>query len=141
MIYKLVKKISYYKELFINEYLTNNKEFTPYCFQLFLVYDSQPYSDINKYVEQCLENLIKDNLIENEFIFQVLYLIPTMSRYTSKKLNDKIKDNEKQISELNKKLADVQKSHQIEIKKLTNLVKQLEAQVNNLNKDNSDKKQ
>ena len=133
VIYKLIKKISYYKELFINEYLTNNKDFTTYIFQLFLVYDSKPYSNINNYVAECLENLIKDNLIENEFIFQVLYLIPTMSRYTSKMLNDKIQDNEKQINELNKKLDDAQK----EINKITKLVEQLKEQIKNGDKNNN----
>ena len=115
VIYKLIKKISYYKELFINEYLKENEDFSLYKFQLFLVYNTQPYFNINDYIKNCLENLIKDELIENEFIFQVLYLIPTMSRYTSKLLTDIIRDNEKEIQLL--KENDVKKDNEINILK------------------------
>ena len=100
VIYKLIRKIAYYKELFINEYLTEKNNISSYKFQLFLVYNTQPYSNINEYVKKCLENLIKDKLIENEFIFQVLYLIPSMSRYNSKISGNIMKDNVKEIQEL-----------------------------------------
>jgi len=109
VIYKLIKKISYYKELFINEYLKENEDFSLYKFQLFLVYNTQPYFNINDYIKNCLENLIKDELIENEFIFQVLYLIPTMSRYTSKLLTDIIRDNEKEITNNSNKIKILEK--------------------------------
>ena len=125
VIYKLIKKISYYKELFINEYLKENEDFSLYKFQLFLVYNTQPYFNINDYIKNCLENLIKDELIENEFIFQVLYLIPTMSRYTSKLLTDIIRDNEKEINIL--KENDTNNSNKIKIleKKILDLENQI----------------
>ena len=112
VIYKLIKKITYYKELFINEYLKENSDFSLYKFQLFLVYNTQPYSNINEYIINCLKNLIKDKLIENEFIFQVLYLVPTMSIYNSKILGEIIKENEKEIQSL--KVKDKEKEQEIQ---------------------------
>ena len=127
VIYKLIRKIAYYKELFINEYLTEKNNFSSYKFQLFLVYNTQPYSNINEYVKKCLENLIKDKLIENEFIFQVLYLVPSMSRYNSKILGDIIKENEKEIQELKEK----EKNNSNKIKNLEKMISDLQAQMNN----------
>ena len=155
VIYKLIRKIAYYKELFINEYLTEKNNFSSYKFQLFLVYNTQPYSNINEYVKKCLENLIKDKLIENEFIFQVLYLVPSMSRYNSKILGDIIKENEKEIKELKdndkkkdkeiqelkdndkKKDKEIQelkakeKNNSNKIKNLEKMISDLQAQINN----------
>ena len=155
VIYKLIRKIAYYKELFINEYLTEKNNFSSYKFQLFLVYNTQPYSNINEYVKKCLENLIKDKLIENEFIFQVLYLVPSMSRYNSKILGDIIKENEKEIQELkdndkikNKEIQELkdndkikdkeiqelkekEKNNSNKIKNLEKMISDLQAQMNN----------
>ena len=155
VIYKLIRKIAYYKELFINEYLTEKNNFSSYKFQLFLVYNTQPYSNINEYVKKCLENLIKDKLIENEFIFQVLYLVPSMSRYNSKILGDIIKENEKEIQKLkdndkikNKEIQELkdndkkkdkeiqelkekEKNNSNKIKDLEKMISDLQAQMNN----------
>jgi len=130
VIYKLIKKISYYKELFINEYLKENEDFSLYKFQLFLVYNTQPYFNINDYIKNCLENLIKDELIENEFIFQVLYLIPTMSRYTSKLLTDIIRDNEKEITNNSNKIKILEKK----ILDLENQIKKNDGEKNDKDK-------
>ena len=126
VIYKLTRKITYYKELFINEYLMEKNNFSSYKFQLFLVYNTQPYSNINEYIKKCIENLIKDKLIENEFIFQVLYLVPAMSRYNSKILGDIIKRNEKEIQELKEK--DIKKDVEIQKLKEKDIKKDVEIQ-------------
>ena len=148
VIYKLIRKIKYYKELLINEYLLDKNNFSSYKFQLFLVYSTQPYSNINEFVKNCLENLIKDKLIENEFIFQVLYLVPTMSRYNSKLLGDIIKENEKEIQELKDKdkiknveiqeIKDKDKIRDVEIQELKEKVKNDSNRLKNLEKMISD---
>ena len=100
VIYKLIAKIAYYKELYENEY---SKEKEDIKFQLFLVYNSKPFSDLNDSIYECLNNLKKDGLIKYEFMLQVLYIMPSMSRYTMKMLGDIIKDNKREIIELKEK--------------------------------------
>ena len=111
VIYKLAKKITYYKELFINEYLKEGEDINSYKFQLFLVYDNKPFSNLNYYIKECLKNLINDKLIENEFIIQAIYAIPTISTYNSNYLEKIIDNNEKIIKQLQK--SDIEKKNEI----------------------------
>ena len=128
VIYKFCKKTSFYKELFVNEYLKENKDFSSYKFQLFLVYNTIPYYNINQSVRKCLENLIKDGLVENAFIFQVLYLVPTISRFNSQTLGDIIEDNEKNIQKLNNEIASLKQNNSKEIEVLKKKIEILENQ-------------
>ena len=105
VIYKLIKKLSYYKEFYQNEYLQENEDINSFTFQLFLIYDHKPFNNFNKYINECLQNLKKDNLLENEFILQALYVIPTMGTYNSRQLADTIDKNENEIEMLKENAA------------------------------------
>ena len=157
IIYKLVKKASFYIELFKNEYLKEKKYKNLNKVQLFLVYNNQPFSDLNDPVKTCLENLIKDNLIEYEFTIQVLCTRSTVGLLNSKFLVEIIQDNDKIIKELkendskkNKEIEELKQNYikkdkevtilqdkvdknSKEIQKLKELIQNLQKQINNKN--------
>ena len=121
VIYKLAKKVTYYRELFINEYLKEGEDINSYKFQLLLVYDHKPFTNLNDHIRECLKNLINDKLIENEFIIQAIYVIPTISTYNSNYLENIIDNNEKTIKELQnnvKNLETIIETNEKEIIKL-----------------------
>ena len=135
VIYKLAKKITYYRELFINEYLKEGEDINSYKFQLFLVYDNKPFTNLNDHIRECLKNLINDKLIENEFIIQAIYVIPTISTYNSNYLENIIDNNEKIIKELQKN--DIAKN--FEIKNLKIIIETNEKEIIKLKKNDTAK--
>lgn len=68
VLYKLVKKIDYYYDFIKYEYLDNSQEIDKYVFQLFLVYDNKPISQMNNYIKACFDNFIKKDFIKYNFI-------------------------------------------------------------------------
>ena len=103
VLYKLVKKIDYYYDFIKYEYLNNSQEIDKYVFQLFLVYDNKPISQMNNYIKTCFDNFIKKDFIKYNFIFQIIYSVPAISCMNMHKLNERINQLEKRISSLENK--------------------------------------
>ena len=112
---KLIKKIKYYKEFIENEFLTDKKEIGNYKFLLCLIYNNIPILDIDKIVENDLNNLINSNFIENEFKLKILYLIPNLGSYNLMNLQEDINN----LREENKiKFQQIESDHKIEIERI-----------------------
>ena len=109
VIFKLIKKIEYYYEFVKYEYLTNSKQINSYKFQLFLIYDNKPITQMNEHIRTCLNNIIKKNHIKYEFFFQMVYSIPAISNFNINILSNKIKFLSNEIDQLKDRLNALEK--------------------------------
>ena len=135
VLYKLIKKIDYYSQLVKFEILKDSEDIKNYKFQLFLIYNNKPISQMNTFIISCLKNLINNGYIKNKFIFQIIYSSPSISSLNINNLSKEIKevkDNnakiKKEISKL--KVSEAKKSEEIqrldfEIQNLKNQMKLL----------------
>ena len=135
VLYKLIKKIDYYSQLVKFEILKDSEDIKNYKFQLFLIYNNKPISQMNTFIISCLKNLINNGYIKNNFIFQIIYSSPSISSLNINNLSKEIKevkDNNAKIKlEIsNLKVSEAKKSEEIqrldfEIQNLKNQMKLL----------------
>ena len=118
VLYKLVKKIDYYHDFVKYEYLKNIQDINQYKFQLFLVYDNKPISQMNNYILTCFDNFIKKDYIKYNFIFQIIYSVPAISSMNMYKLTDRINQLESRISCLENQVSNKSKDSNKEKKRI-----------------------
>ena len=128
VLYKLIKKIDYYLNFVKYEILDNSEKIKNYKFQLFLVYNNKPISKMNTFIKSCLENLISNGYINNEFIFQIIYSSPSVSSLNInnlskeiKAINSKIFILEDNIGKKDKQIQNLQSEMDILKKKIKSL--------------------
>lgn len=114
VIYKLIKKIDFYLPYVKYELLDINENINNFQFQLFLIYNNKPIYNMNTYIDECLKNLIKAGKIKHKFIFQIIYLAPSISSLNIHKQCGELKEQKEKI----KKLEDTISELRAEIKRL-----------------------
>ena len=130
MIYKLIKKIDFYLPYVKYELLNNNENINNFKFQLFLSYNNKPTYNMNKYIDECLKNLIKAGRIKHNFSFQIIYLAPSISSLNIHNLSNSIYKQGGEIQEQKEK-----------IKKLEDTISELRAEIKRLQTDFKSQKQ
>ena len=144
VIYKLIKKIDFYLPYVKYELLNNNENINNFKFQLFLSYNNKPTYNMNKYIDECLKNLIKAGRIKHNFSFQIIYLAPSISSLNIHNLSNSI---DKQGGELKeqKKIIDEQggeiQEQKEKIKKLEDTISELRVEIKRLQTDFKSQKQ
>ena len=130
VIYKLIKKIDFYLPYVKYELLNNNENINNFLFQLFLIYNNKPIYNMNKYIDECLKNLIKAGRIKHNFSFQIIYLAPTIRSLKIHNLSNSIYKQGVEIQEQKEK-----------IKTLENAISELRVEIKRLQTDFKSQKQ
>ena len=126
-IYKLIKKINFYKEYVKNEILENNEKINDYKFHLFLIYNNTPVSDLEQYIEVILEDLISHDFIKQEFKLQILYLIPSLGSYNINTIQREMGNIKKKYDDIKNENNDIKKKYdeiKIELEDLRKILKE-----------------
>ena len=143
VLYNLIRKINYYIQYVKYEVLNDDNEIKNYQIQLFLIYNNKPINNMNFYIKECIDNLIKKNYINNDFIFQIVYSSPSINslnlyNLTKDILSLKNSDEEKSkmINEQNEKISNQNDKINILNFELNEIKKKLESieKNNNFNK-------
>lgn len=105
-VYKLIKKIKFYKEFISSELDYKDK----ISFTLVLIYNKKPIEDLENEVKNCISTLFMQNLIEQEkFNIKLIYILPNISLNNNNNLVGKLAKNvqflTKQVLRLNKLLV------------------------------------
>ena len=116
VLYKLIKKMTYYINYVEYEILNKNEKIKDYKIQLFLVYNNKPINKMNQYIITCIDNLIKNKYINNEFYFQIIYSAPSISSLNLNNLSKKINKLESDIEMLKKKMDEMSENKKNEKK-------------------------
>lgn len=123
VLYKLIKKIDYYLNFVKYEVLDNSEDIKKFKIQLFLIYNNKPISEMNVYIKQCLDNLIKNGYIHNNFIFQIVYSSPSISSLNINNLS-------KEMKTVKRKIHEIENGKNKEIEELKTKIEKLEAKIN-----------
>ena len=122
-----MKKIDYYLDFVKYEILDDSEKIKNYKFQLFLIYNNKPISEMNTFIKSCFDNFIKYKYIKNEFIFQIIYSVHSIGTFNINNLSKEIKA----VKESNQEILNSIKIMDKEIKnlklKLENLKKKSES--------------
>ena len=140
VLYNLIRKINYYIQYVKYEVLNDDNEIKNYQIQLFLIYNNKPINNMNFYIKECIDNLIKKNYINNDFIFQIVYSSPSINslnlyNLTKDILSLKNSDEEKSkmINEQNEKISNQNDKINILNFELNEIKKKLESLEKNNN--------
>ena len=120
--------------------MNDDNEIKNYQIQLFLIYNNKPINNMNFYIKECIDNLIKKNYINNDFIFQIVYSSPSINslnlyNLTKDILSLKNSDEEKSkmINEQNEKISNQNDKINILNFELNEIKKKLESLEKNNN--------
>ena len=119
VLYNLIRKINYYIQYVKYEVLNDDNEIKNYQIQLFLIYNNKPINNMNFYIKECIDNLIKKNYINNDFIFQIVYSSPSINslnlynltkdilslKNSDDEKSKMIKEQQEMINEQNEKIS------------------------------------